>query len=132
MAQAGGRPKGGVGVIQEIFGVNAHIRAVADDYAKQGYLAVAPALFDRVRPGIELGYEAADIAEGREIRGKLENDDALLDVAAAADAVKSAGRIAAVGYCWGGTLRSEEHTSELQSLMRSSYAVFCFTKKKSN
>src|SRR3546814_3900526 len=118
MAQAGGRPKGGVGVIQEIFGVNAHIRAVADDYAKQGYLAVAPALFDRVRPGIELGYEAADIAEGREIRGKLENDDALLDVAAAADAVKSAGRIAAVGYCWGGTLawlagsrrRSEEHT----------------------
>ncbi|HEY9568819.1 MAG TPA: dienelactone hydrolase family protein [Thalassobaculum sp.] len=104
MAQPEGRPKGGVVVIQEIFGVNAHIRAVADDYAKQGYLAVAPALFDRVRPGIELGYEAADIAEGREIRGKLENDDALLDVAAAADAVKSAGRIAAVGYCWGGTL----------------------------
>src|SRR3546814_4661252 len=113
MAQAGGRPKGGVGVIQEIFGVNAHIRAVADDYAKQGYLAVAPALFDRVRPGIELGYEAADIAEGREIRGKLENDDALLDVAAAADAVK----------------RSEEHTSELQSLMRISYAAFCLNKK---
>src|SRR3546814_4221097 len=96
MAQPEGRPKGGVVVIQEIFGVNAHIRAVADDYAKQGYLAVAPALFDRVRPGIELGYEAADIAEGREIRGKLENDDALLDVAAAADAVKSACRSPAV------------------------------------
>src|SRR3546814_18458659 len=104
MAQPEGRPKGGVVVIQEIFGVNAHIRAVADDYAKQGYLAVAPALFDRVRPGIELGYEAADIAEGREIRGKFAHDDALLDVAAAADAVNTAGRIAAVGSCWGGTL----------------------------
>jgi len=104
IAQPEGRPKGGLVVIQEIFGVNPHIRAVADDYAAQGYLAIAPALFDRVRPGIELGYGEADIAEGRAIRGQVRNEDALLDVAAAADAVKSAGRIAAVGYCWGGTL----------------------------
>lgn len=104
LAQPAGRPKGGVVVIQEIFGVNSHIRAVADGYAADGYLAVAPALFDRVGPGIELGYDEADIAKGRDIRGQVKNEDALLDIAAAADTVRSAGRIAAVGYCWGGTL----------------------------
>jgi len=104
LAQPEARPKGGVVVIQEIFGVNSHIRAVADDYAEQGYLAIAPALFDRVKPGIELGYSEDDITEGREIRGRVSNEDALLDIRAASEAVKSAGRIAAVGYCWGGTL----------------------------
>lgn len=104
LAQPEGRPKGGVVVIQEIFGVNSHMRSVADDYAAQGYLAIAPALFDRVRPGIELGYTEDDVTEGREIRGRVRNEDALLDIAAASNAVKSAGRIAAVGYCWGGTL----------------------------
>ena len=104
LAQPEGRPKGGVVVIQEIFGVNDHIRAVADDYASQGYLAVAPALFDRVRPGIELGYSEDDVTKGREIRAQVGNEDALLDITAAANTVKSAGRIAAVGYCWGGTL----------------------------
>lgn len=104
IAQPESRPKGGVVVIQEIFGVNAHIRAVADDYAAQGYLSIAPALFDRVRPGIELGYSEDDVTKGREIRAQVRNEDALLDIDAAADAVRSAGRIAAVGYCWGGTL----------------------------
>lgn len=104
LAQPEGRPKGGVVVIQEIFGVNDHIRAVADDYAAQGYLAVAPALFDRVGPGIELGYTEADVARGREVRRQVKNEDALLDIAAAAETVRSAGRIVAVGYCWGGTL----------------------------
>ncbi|MEQ8817288.1 MAG: dienelactone hydrolase family protein [Thalassobaculum sp.] len=104
LAQPDGRPKGGVVVIQEIFGVNSHVRAVADDYAAQGYLAIAPALFDRVMPGIELGYSEDDVTKGREVRGQVRNEDALLDIAAASEAVKSAGRIAAVGYCWGGTL----------------------------
>ena len=104
LAQPAGRPKGGVVVIQEIFGVNGHIRAVADDYASQGYLAIAPALFDRVMPGIELGYTEDDVTKGREIRGQVKNEVALLDIAVASEAVKSAGRIAAVGYCWGGTL----------------------------
>lgn len=104
LAQPPGRPKGGVVVIQEIFGVNAHMRSVADDYAEQGYLALVPALFDRVKPGIELGYTEDDVTKGREIRGQVRNEDALLDIAAASNAVKSAGRIAAVGYCWGGTL----------------------------
>lgn len=104
LAQPDGRPKGGVVIIQEIFGVNDHIRSVADDYAAQGYLAVAPALFDRVMPGIELGYSEDDITKGGEVRGQVRNDDALLDITVASEAVKSAGRIAAVGYCWGGTL----------------------------
>lgn len=104
IAQPEARPRGGVVVIQEIFGVNSHIRSVADDYARQGYLAAAPALFDRVRPGIELGYSEDDVTRGREIRAQIRNEDALLDIEAAADAVRSAGRIAAVGYCWGGTL----------------------------
>lgn len=104
IAQPDARPRGGVVVIQEIFGVNAHIRSVADDYARSGYLAIAPALFDRVRPGIELGYSEDDVTRGREIRAQVRNEDALLDIAAAADAVRSAGRVAAVGYCWGGTL----------------------------
>lgn len=104
LAQPDGRPKGGLVVIQEIFGVNGHIRAVADDYAAQGYLAIAPALFDRVMPGIELGYSEDDVTRGREVRGQVKNEDALRDIAVVAEAVRSAGRIAAVGYCWGGTL----------------------------
>jgi carboxymethylenebutenolidase len=62
VAQPKGTAKGGIVVIQEIFGVNAHIRAVADGYAEQGYLAVAPAIFHRVKPNVELGYEADDMA----------------------------------------------------------------------
>ena len=104
IAQPEGRPKAGLVVIQEIFGVNSHVRSVADDYAKQGYLAIAPALFDRARPGIELGYTEDDVTEGREIRSQIDNNDALQDIAAAADAVRSAGKVAVVGYCWGGTL----------------------------
>jgi hypothetical protein len=90
------RPADGEGpglvVIQEIFGVNPHIRSVADRFAAQGVDAVAPALFDRVRPGIELGYEAGDIAAGREIRAKIETDDALKDVAATVKALAAEGR----------------------------------------
>ena len=85
IAQPEGRPKAGLVVIQEIFGVNSHVRSVADDYAKQGYLAIAPALFDRARPGIELGYTEDDETEGREIRSQIDNNDALQDIAAAAD-----------------------------------------------
>ena len=65
VAQPAGKPKGGIVVLQEIFGVNAHIRAVADGYAAQGYLAVAPATFQRVEPGVELGYTPEDVARGR-------------------------------------------------------------------
>ena len=95
-------------IAQEIFGVNKHIRDVADDYAKEGYWAIAPALFDRVRPGIELGYGPEDMQEGMKIRAAISTDDAVIDVAAALDAAaKKVGakeRVAVVGYCWGGTL----------------------------
>ena len=98
-----GAARGGVVVVQEIFGVNAHIRSVADGYAADGYRVIAPALFDRVRPGIELGYTDADIAEGRKIRGQLTFEQALADVEAARKALGE-GSIGIVGYCWGGTV----------------------------
>jgi carboxymethylenebutenolidase len=98
-----GAARGGVVVVQEIFGVNDHIRRVADGYAADGYRVIAPALFDRVRPGIELGYTDADIAEGRKIRGQLSFEQALADVEAARKALGD-GNIGIVGYCWGGTV----------------------------
>src|SRR6476661_8217177 len=78
-----GPERGGIVVVQEIFGVNDHIRRVADGYAANGYRVLAPALFDRVRRDITLGYTEADIAEGRQIRSKVSFEEALSDVAAA-------------------------------------------------
>jgi carboxymethylenebutenolidase len=91
-------------IVQEIFGLNSHIRSVVDQYAGLGFHAVAPALFDRVERGIELGYTADDVARGREIRTAIEWDVTMLDVAAAVAHVAPTGRVATVGYCWGGSL----------------------------
>jgi carboxymethylenebutenolidase len=99
-----GRPKGAMVVLQEIFGVNHHIRNVTDRYATQGYLSIAPALFDRIGPDIELGYSASDVPKGAEIRAKTKLDETLADVEAAVKEVASAGPVGVVGYCWGGTL----------------------------
>jgi carboxymethylenebutenolidase len=104
VARPAEQPKAGLVIVQEIFGVNVHIRAVADGFAKDGYLAVAPALFDRHKPGIELGYDSADVAKGREIRGTIAWDDALRDIDAALGLVTSAGKVGVVGYCWGGSV----------------------------
>ena len=103
-ADPSGTPKGGIVVCQEIFGVNHHIRSVCDKFAASGYLAVAPALFDRVEPGIEYGYQPADIEKGRAIMQKLDLDSALKDVAAAMAVAKEGGKLGIVGYCWGGTV----------------------------
>jgi carboxymethylenebutenolidase len=103
-AAPSGTPRGGLVVIQEIFGVNGHIRRVADGYAADGYLAVAPALFDRIEPGIEIGYGPPDIERGRELKGRSQTEAALRDIAAARDAVAAAGKVGVVGYCWGGYL----------------------------
>jgi carboxymethylenebutenolidase len=103
-ATPAGKPKGALVVIQEIFGVNRHMRGVADGYARDGYVAIVPALFDRIRPGIELGYAEADIAEGRQLKAGSPTDLALMDISAARDAVASAGKVGVVGYCWGGFL----------------------------
>jgi carboxymethylenebutenolidase len=99
-----GPVRGGLVVIQEIFGVNAHIRKVADGYAMDGYRVIAPALFDRAEPGVELGYEGADRDRGIALRRQIEIDHMLLDVAAAIAAFEGAGKIGIVGYCLGGSL----------------------------
>ncbi|MBS0376777.1 MAG: dienelactone hydrolase family protein [Proteobacteria bacterium] len=97
-----GRPRGAVVVVQEIFGVNAHIRAVADDFAAAGFAAIAPALFDRAERGADVPY--ADSARGRALREQVRPEQTLLDLQAAIEAVAPAGRVGMVGYCWGGTL----------------------------
>ena len=93
----------GLVVVQEIFGVNHHIRNMCERFAAQGYAVVAPALFDRVRPGIELDYTPDGIAEGRDLRAKVPDAGTMADIAAAAQAL--GGRpLGIVGYCWGGTV----------------------------
>ena len=107
VAEPAGKPKGAIVVVQEIFGVNAHIRAVADGYAAQGYLAVAPATFHRVQPGVELGYTEADMKTGFGYKTAVEALPApgvLQDLQAAVDYAARAGKVGIVGYCWGGLL----------------------------
>lgn len=98
-------PKGAVIVIQEIFGVNAHIRAVCEHYAKQGYRAIAPALFDRIRPGVELGYGPEDRPEAMELAFKqLTLEQALQDIQTTIDHAAATLKVGVVGYCFGGLL----------------------------
>jgi carboxymethylenebutenolidase len=104
LAPAQGGVRGAVVLCQEIFGVNHHIRAVADGFAAAGYLTIAPCLFDRIRRGIELGYTEKDTQEGRGYRLQIPKEKTLLDLGASLNVVKHAGRVAVVGYCWGGTL----------------------------
>ena len=104
IARPAAAPKGGVVVAQEIFGVNAHIRSVVERIADAGYVAIAPAFFDHLETGVELGYDEAGIARGRALIGELGVDRAVDDVMAAAEAIASAGRIGVVGFCWGGTI----------------------------
>lgn len=101
-ADPAGTPRGGLVVVQEIFGVNSHIRKVCDGYASEGYVAIAPALFDRVQRGVELSYGDDDIAKGRDLKTGSDTQAALRDVAAAIDVVRPAGKVGLVGYCWGG------------------------------
>lgn len=93
-------------VIQEIFGVNTHIRSVADGYAKDGFLVIAPALFDRIQHGIELGYEGADLERAMTLARSLTLDKAVADIQPALDyAATTTGKsVGVVGYCFGGTL----------------------------
>ena len=104
IARPRGTPKGGVVIAQEIFGVNAHIRDLVERFADAGYVAIAPAFFDHLELGVELAYDDAGIARGRALIGELGVERAVDDVAAAAEAIASAGRIGVVGFCWGGTI----------------------------
>lgn len=99
-----GAPRGAVVVVQEIFGVNQHIRAVTERFAREGYLAIAPAIFDRVERGVELGYDQQGITEGRRLAGLLTREGILADLAAAVDHAAEAGRVGMVGYCFGGSV----------------------------
>jgi carboxymethylenebutenolidase len=99
-----GALRGGIVVVQEIFGVNSHIRSVADGYAAQGYDVIAPAFFDRIERGVELGYDEAGITKGRTFPAQLGFEKPLLDVAAAIEQLAPAGKVGVVGYCWGGTI----------------------------
>lgn len=98
-------PRGAILVVQEIFGVNAHIRAVADRYAAEGYVALAPAYFDAVERGVELGYDAAGVARGRDLAQAVGLERAASITAAAARLLQGEGlKVGIVGFCWGGTV----------------------------
>ena len=103
-AEPSGKARGALIVVQEIFGVNSHIRSVADGYAADGYLAIAPAFFDRVEKGFESGYSQPEVERGRTFIPKMQWDKVILDAGAALANVKSAGKAGVVGYCWGGTV----------------------------
>lgn len=107
VAQPQGKPRGGIVVIQEIFGVNSHIRSVADGYAADGYLAVAPAIFHRVKPDVELGYQQEDMTAGMGLKAAVEALPApgvMQDIQAAIRHAAQAGKVGIVGYCYGGLL----------------------------
>ena len=104
LAAPSGRARGAVVIAQEIFGVNRHIRAVADGYAAAGYVTIAPCLFDRIRRGIELGYSEKETQEGRGYRMQIPKEKTLTDLTSSINVIKHAGRVAVVGYCWGGSL----------------------------
>ena len=101
-AEPAGDPRGGLVVVQEIFGVNAHIKSVCDGYAADGYRVLAPALFDRSQTGVDIGYTPDDIVRGRALKAAAGIDAALLDVTAARNALAGAGKVGVIGYCWGG------------------------------
>jgi carboxymethylenebutenolidase len=98
-------PRGALVVVQEIFGVNAHMRSVADGYAAAGYVALAPAFFDPVERGVELGHDDAAVARGRKLVDALGFDKAIAIVDAAAQLLRGEGlKVGAVGFCWGGSI----------------------------
>ncbi len=113
VAEPVGIPKGAMIVVQEIFGVNSHIEQVCDGYAANGYLAIAPALFDRIERDVALGYTGDDMKRGVELaRAKTDFKRAVADVLDTAGVARErlavagieAGKVACVGYCWGGVV----------------------------
>lgn len=109
LAQPAGKAKAAVVVIQEIFGVNSHIQAVTDRFAAQGYLAIAPVMFERVKPGVDLGYNAETMTEGFALKTAatdLPSPGVMQDIQAAIDhaAQLSGGKVGIIGFCWGGLL----------------------------
>ena len=106
VAEGNGPWLGALVVIQEIFGVNSHIRAVVDDYTTQGYWTIAPALFDRVRPGIQLAYGPEDRKSGMQVAVEIGLEPALRDVQASIEYARDqlGKKVGVLGFCWGGTV----------------------------
>jgi carboxymethylenebutenolidase len=102
LARPTGLARGGMVVVQEIFGVTGHIERVTDQFAAEGYLAIAPAVFDRQQRGVNLAYDEAGIAAGVGYMQRADFGQVMTDLQAAIDAVAHAGPVGMVGYCWGG------------------------------
>ena len=103
-AEPAGKPRGAIVVIQEIFGVNPHIRSIAGDFASEGYVALAPAFFDVLERGVELGYDDEGVSRGRDLITRLGLEKAVDIVDDAAGSLSGIGPTGTVGYCWGGTV----------------------------
>ncbi len=103
-ANPAGRARGALIIVQEIFGITPHIRRLADAYAAEGYLVLAPALFDRARRDVQLGDSPPEMQQAMGLRKQIENGKALLDIAAACAVARHVGKVAVIGYCWGGML----------------------------
>lgn len=106
VARPGAAGKAGLVVVQEILGVNSHIRSVSDRFAAEGYLTIAPAFFDRLKPGVDMGYEMQDLMAGRDLALALKPEQILADLGAGVDWLRAAGctKIGVVGFCFGGTV----------------------------
>ena len=102
LAEPKGKPRGAIIVVQEIFGVNHHIRSVTDRFTADGYVAIAPALFDRFERDVDMGYTPETIAKGRKLKVMVTQEMAMTDLATTRDAVRQHGKLGVVGYCWGG------------------------------
>ena len=104
IAKPDGKARGAVVIVQEIFGLSPWILRIADSYAADGYLCVAPALFDRVRRNLVLGYSAPEVEQAMGYRKQIETAQAVLDIGAAVAMARHTGKVAVIGFCWGGTL----------------------------
>jgi carboxymethylenebutenolidase len=104
IAGPAGHARGGLIIIQEIFGLSPHIRGVANSYAADGYMVIAPALFDRVRRDLVLGDSPEEVERGRGYRKQIPENKSVLDIAACVAVARHCGKVGVIGYCWGGLL----------------------------
>jgi carboxymethylenebutenolidase len=104
IAKPPGKARGAVVIVQEIFGLAPWVLRTADSYAADGYLTVAPALFDRIRRKLVLGYSPPEMQQAMGYRKQIDTAKAVLDIAAAAAMARHVGKVAVIGFCWGGTL----------------------------